>query len=151
MDLEQLLNDTLEEFFWQYVGDKIEEVSELPEMLKDIHYLMDKQELIAKTTRCEILDSDNCFVDSYSVSGNKIHIEYEIEFILQTFLDSEFIWRVQGCARAKFSIPGPDLVDWSVFDAEDHDFFEDYDKYKEFVQFDKITYTDVECDTIREY
>lgn len=29
MDLEHLLNDTLEEFFWQYVGDKIEEVSEL--------------------------------------------------------------------------------------------------------------------------
>ncbi len=101
--------------------------------------------------RCEILESDNCFIDNYSISGNKIHIEYEIEFILQTFLDSEFIWRVQGCARAKFSIPGPDLVDWSVFDAEDHDFFEDYDKYKEFVQFDKITYTDVECDTIREY
>ena len=90
-------------------------------------------------------------MDSYSESGNKIHIEYEIEFILQTFLDFEFIWRVQGCARAKFSIPGPDSVDWSVFDAEDHDFFEDYDKYKEFVQFDKITYTDVECDTIREY
>ena len=37
MDLEHLLNDTLEEFFWQYVGDKIEEVSELPKMLKDIH------------------------------------------------------------------------------------------------------------------
>lgn len=68
------------------------------------------------------MDSDNCFVDNYSVSGNKIHIEYEMEFIMQTFLDSEFIWRVQGCARAKFSIPGPDLVDWSVFDAEDHDF-----------------------------
>lgn len=40
------------------------------------------------------------------------------EFFLQTFLDSEFIWRVQGCARAKFSIPGPDSVDWFVFDAE---------------------------------
>ena len=45
-----------------------------------------------------------------------------MEFILQTFLDSEFIWRVQGCARAKFTIPGPDSVDWFVFDAEDHDF-----------------------------
>ncbi len=123
MDLEQLLNDTLEEFFLQYVGDKIEEVSELPKMLKDIHYLNDKQELIAKTTRCEILGIDSSFVDNYSVSGNEIHIEYEMEFILQTFLNSEFIWRVQGCAQAKFTIPGLDSVDWLVFDAQDNDFF----------------------------
>ncbi len=86
-------------------------------------------------------------MDNYSISGNKIHIEYEIEFILQTFLDSEFIWRVQACARVKFTISGPDSVDWFVFDAEDHDFFEEYEKYKEFVHVEKITYTDVECDT----
>ncbi len=61
-------------------------------------------------------------MDNYSVSGNKIHIEYEIEFILQTVLDSEFIWRVQACARVKFTIPEPDSVDWFVFDAEDRDF-----------------------------
>ena len=148
MDLEHLLNDTLEEFFLQYVGNKIEEVSELPEMLKDIHYLMDKQEMIAKTTRCEILGIDNSFVDNYSVSGNEIHIEYEIEFILQTFIDSEFIWRVQGCAQAKFAISGPASADWLVFDELDNDFFDYYEKYKEYAHFEKITYTDIECDTI---
>lgn len=63
MDLEELLNDTLEEFLLECVSDKIEEVSELPKMLKDINYLDNKQELTAKTTKCEVLGIDDAFVD----------------------------------------------------------------------------------------
>ncbi len=39
VDLDNLLNNTLSEFFLECVGNKIEEVSELPEMMKDIGYL----------------------------------------------------------------------------------------------------------------
>ena len=50
MDVNDLVCDTLEEFLMECVGNKIEEVSELPKMLKDIYYLADKQELIEQTT-----------------------------------------------------------------------------------------------------
>ena len=148
MDLDDLLNNTLEEFFLECVGDKIEEVSELPKMLEDIYYLDNKQEFISKTTNCEILGIEDSCVESYCVKENEIHIQYELEFILQTFIDSEFIWRVQGCAQVELSIPETSLVDWSVFDMEDDDFFEQYEKYKEFVRFQNIVYSQIECDTL---
>ena len=148
MDLEELLNDTLEEFLLECVSDKIEEVSELPKMLKDINYLDNKQELTAKTTKCEVLGIDDAFVDDYFVSGNEIHIQYELTFILQTFIDSEFIWRVQGCARFELSIPDTASADWSVFDAQDDNFFGHYEKYKGLVHFQIVVYQEIECDTI---
>ena len=82
------------------------------------------------------------------MSGNEIHIQYKIDFILQTFTDSEAIWRVQGSAEVEFSIPDTSQADWSVFDDPDSDFFEQYEKYKTLVHFHQITYTDIECDTL---
>lgn len=147
MDLDNLLNNTLEEFLLECVSDKIEDVSELPKMLKDIAYLDSKQELIDKITKCEILDVEDSFVENYFLSGNEMHIRYNIVFILQTFIDSEFIWRVQGCARAELSIPDTDLADWSVFDTQNN-FFEQYEKHKEQVRFQNVVYTETECDTL---
>lgn len=148
MDLDYLLNDVLEEYLLECVSEKIEEISELPKMLKDINYLDDKQEFLNKTTKCEILDVDENFVDDYCVSGNEIHIQYELSFILQTFIDSEFIWRVQGCARSELTIPDTNSMDWSVFDPQDDNFSDDYDKFKELVHFQKISYQEMECDTL---
>lgn len=148
MDLNNLLNSTLEEFLLECVSNKIEDVSELPKMLKDIGYLDSKQEFIAKTTKCEILDVNDAFVENYFVSGNEIHIQYKLAFILQTFVDSEFIWRVQGCAQSKLSIPDTSLVDWSVFDTQNNKFFEYYKKYKESVHFQDTVYEEIECDTL---
>ena len=148
MDLDYLLNDVLEEYLLECVSEKIEEISELPKMLKDINYLDDKQELLNKTTKCEILDVDENFVDDYCVSGNEIHIQYELSFILQTFIDSEFIWRVQGCARSELTIPDTNSMDWSVFDPQDDNFSDDYDKFRELVHFQKISYQEMECDTL---
>lgn len=148
MDLDNLLNNTLEEFLMECVSDKIEDVSELPKMLEDIHYLDSKQEFIDKTTKCEILGVENAFVEDYFLEENEIHIQYELEFILQTFVESEFIWRVQGCVQAELSIPDTSLVDWSVFDTENNDFFEQYRKYKESVRFQNIVYRQIESDTL---
>lgn len=148
MDLENLLNNTLEEFLLECVGDKIEDVSELPKMLKDIVYLDRKEEYIAETTRCEILDVDDAFVENYFVSGNEIHIQYEIAFILQTFIHSDYIWRVQGCAQLELSIPDTNTVDWSVFDEQNNNFFEHYEKFKKLVHFQNVAYREIECDTL---
>ena len=117
-------------------------------MLKDIAYLDNKEEFIEKTTECEILDVADAFVEDYFLSGNEIHIQYSLAFILQTFADSEFIWRVQGCAQAELSIPNDNLEEWPVFDEQNNDFFEQYEKYKELVRFHNIAYTDIECDTL---
>lgn len=148
MNVDNLLNKTLEEFLMECVSKKVEDVSELPEMLKNIGYLDNKDEFISKTARCEMLDIDDAFVESYLVSGNEIHINYQITYIMQTFVGSEAIWRVQGSASAKLSIPNTDLEDWSVFETEPNNFFENYKKFNGLVRFQNVVYSDIECDTL---
>lgn len=148
MYLEDLVEETLDEFLLECVGDKVEEVSQLPAMLDGIDYLEDKDELIAETDGCEILDvGDYSALHCYEENG-KIYIIYSLDYILQTFIDSEFIWRIQGTIKAQLSIPDTNSVDWSEFDNGDKSFEELYEKYKHLVHFDRIDYVFIEADTI---
>lgn len=147
MDVEELLNETLEEYLMECVGDKVEEVAELPNMLKDINYLDKKEELIAKTDYCEILEPGDAEVEDCEEDDGDIHLTYVFDYILQTFIKGEFIWRIQGTIRAELTISDADSVDWSEYE-EDGDFDELYDKFKALVRFDKIKYDFIECDTL---
>ena len=120
------LNDELLDI----VCEKIEQVSELPEMLKNIGYLDNKETLIEQTTACEILDISDSVITDQRVSENKVLIDCEIDFILQTFIDHKIVWRVQAAAKVRLSAP------------ED----ENYDP--EFVDVQSLEYIDVECDTL---
>lgn len=146
MDIEELLNDTLEEYLMEVVGDKVEDVAELPNMLKDISYLDNKEELIAKTDYCEILEPGDAEVEDCEEDGGDIHLTYVFDYIMQTFIKDDFIWRIQGTIRAELTITDADSVDWSEF--EDGDFDALYDKFKELVRFDKVKYDFIECDTL---
>ncbi len=148
MYLEDLVEETLEEFLLDCVGNKVEEVSELPAMLDGIGYLTDKEELIAETDYCEILDiSDSSVLHCYEEDG-KIKIFYTMDYILQTFVDSEFIWRIQGTIKTQLSIPDMNTVNWLEFENSEESFEELYDKYKNLVHFDNIEYVFIEVDTI---
>lgn len=146
MDIEELLNDTLEEYLMEVVGDKVEDVAELPNMLKDISYLDNKEELIAKTDYCEILEPGDAEVEDCEEDDGDIHLTYVFDYIMQTFIKDDFIWRIQGTIRAELTITDADSVDWSEF--EDGDFDALYDKFKELVRFDKVKYDFIECDTL---
>lgn len=146
MHLEDLVDDTLEEFLLECVGDKVEEVSQLPAMLDGINYLEDKDELIAETDACEILDIEDSIAQHCYEEDGKIHIFYSLEYILQTFSDSEFIWRIQGTIKAHLTIPDEKAVNWSEF--EDGCFEDLYEKYKHLVHFERIDYAFIEADII---
>lgn len=110
MCLEDLVEETLEEFLLECVGNKVEEVSQLPAMLDGIEYLMDKDQLIAETDDCEMLEvGDSDVLHCYEEDG-KLHIIYTLDYILQTFVDSEFIWRIQGTIKAELSMPVQTLL-----------------------------------------
>ena len=124
------LNDKLLDI----VCEKIEQVSELPEMLKDIGYLDNKETLIEQTTACEILDISNSVITDQRVSENKVQIDCEIDFILQTFIDHKIVWRVQAAAKVRLSAP--------LAASE----YENYDPG--FVDVQSLEYIDVECDDL---
>ncbi len=148
MYLDDLVEETLEEFLLECVGDKVEEVSQLPAMLDGINYLSDKDELIAETDECEILDvEDSSALHCYEEDG-KLHIFYTLDFILQTFIDGEIIWRIQGTIKTQLSMPDTNSVNWSEFGDGEKSFEELYEKYKPLVHFDRIYYGFIEADTI---
>ena len=71
-----------------------------------------------------------------------------MDYILQTFVDSEFIWRIQGTIKTQLSIPDMNTVNWLEFENSEESFEELYDKYKNLVHFDNIEYVFIEVDTI---
>lgn len=148
MQIEDLAEETLEEFLLECAGNKAEEVSQLTAMLDGIEYLADKDELIAETDECEILEVVDSEVERHYKKNGKIHIMYSLDYILQTFSDSEFVWRIQGTIKAHLSIPDEKTVNWSEFDDEKNDFEELYEKYKHLVSFEKIEYCDIEAGII---
>ncbi len=145
MNTDEFLEETLEDYLLECVCDKVEEVSELKAMLEDIEYLDDKDKLIADTTHCEILDVDDSYVEDYEVKDGKIHVRYLIDFIMQTFIDDEFIWRVQGTAVAELNIPEENAKEWDGFDSKK---FTVDSEYKKLAEITKMSYRFIECDTI---
>ena len=120
------LNDELLDI----VCEKIEQVSELPKMLKNIGYLYNKEALIEQTTACEILDISDSVITDQSVSGNKVIIDCEIDFILQTFIDHKIVWRVQAAAKVRLAAPEDENYDPDDIDIQ------------------SLEYVDVECDDL---
>lgn len=148
MYLEDLVDETLEEFLLECVGNKVEEVSQLPAILDGIEYLADKEELIAETDYCEMLDVGDSMAEHCYEENGKMYIMYSLDFILQTFIDEEFIWRIQGTIKAQLSMPDSKAVNWMEFEESEECFEDLYEKYKDLVHFDRIDYAFIEADTI---
>lgn len=144
MTKEELINDILSDFLWEVVGNKTEEVKNLPQMLKDISYLDDKEDIIAKTTECEIQTSDNFDIINSYEKNECIVIECEMDFIMHTFIEEENIWSITGVTKCEISIPGIEGYDWEIFktDAEKDDLL----SHKDIVNFINISFDWVECD-----
>ncbi len=117
-------------------------------MLEGIEYLIDKDKLIAETDECEILYVGDSIVEHCYENNGKIYILYALDYILQTFIDSEFVWRIQGTIKAQLSIPDEKTADWSEFADGKKSFEKLYEKYKGLVRFEKIEYDFIEAEII---
>ncbi len=114
-------------------------------MLEGIEYLIDKDKLIAETDECEILYVGDSIVEHCYENNGKIYILYALDYILQTFIDSEFVWRIQGTIKSQLSIPDKKTADWSIVRRRQKRL---YEKYKVLVRFEKIDYAFIEAEII---
>ncbi len=73
---------------------------------------------------------------------------YSLDYILQTFIGDEFVWRIQGTVKAQLSMPDDKTANWAEFANSEKSFGELYEEYKNLVQFDRIDYVFIEADTI---
>lgn len=134
--------ESAEELILNFVGDRIENVSEIPEMLHDIKYLDSKDNLILHTTKCEILDISEYHISKYDVKLGFINVKFNMAFIMQTFVNSEYIWKIQCYAEADIDIADSPLFNYEEFDPDN------YKKYIDLIKINNIKYYDAECDTL---
>lgn len=146
MTREELISDILSDFLWEVVGNKTEEVNNLPEMLKEINYLDDKEELIARTTNCEIQMSDNFDIINSYEKDECIVIECEMDYVMQTFIETENIWRITGVTKCEIMIPGIEGYDWEIFKTDM--IKDDLLSCKDIVSFTNLSFDWVECDCL---
>ena len=145
MNIQELFEnsfESIEEFLLNCVGDKIENVSEIPKMLGNISYLDNKDNLISQTTKCEILDTEDYHILKYSINNGFINVIFNMSFIIQTFVNYEYIWRIQCMAEAEIIIKNNTIIDFNEFNPDD------YRKYKDLIEINNIKYYDAECDTL---
>lgn len=135
-------SEEAEEFLLNCFCDMLENSEKLPEMLSDIAYLDNKEELLSEITECEILDVDECSLEDYSVDGDTVHVQFSMVYILQAFKNSEYIWRVQGTALIEADIESDTEESAEEFDPED------YEDYMDAVHVRSMKFEDVECDTL---
>lgn len=145
MNIQEMLEnsfESVEEFILNCIGDKIENISEIPKILSDINYLDNKNKLISQITECEILDISEYHISKYNIHCGFIKINFNMSFIMQTFINSEYIWRIQSVAKAEIDIENNLSTDFRNFNPDN------YKEYAGLIKIKNIKYYDTECDTL---
>ena len=140
----ELVEEVLYDFLWEVVGDKTEDVDNLPNLLKDINYLDDKEVYLSKITRCEIFNCDEFNINKITDEGSSIVVECEMPYIMSARIEKEAVWSITATTKAQVKIPGVNDYDWTLI--ENAVSKQDLLKYKDIVTFKDIQFDWVECD-----
>lgn len=147
MSAQELIESISETFLWEVVSAYIEQPRFLPEMLRDIGYLGDKDEIIKKVDGMEILDSET-FDILYNVTENgRIAFGFEMPFVLVAKSGREQLLRITAVAAGMCSIPDENAFNWGAFDWDDMNRPELL-AHKDLAEFSLLNFEDVECDDL---
>lgn len=147
MSAQELIESISETFLWEVVSAHIEQPRFLPEMLANIGYLDNKDEMINKVDGMEIMDSEPLEI-LYSVAENgRISFGFEMPFVLIAKSGREQLLRITAVAAGKCSIPDENAFDWSAFDWDDMN-KQELLAHKDLAEFLQLNFEDAECDDL---
>lgn len=147
MSAQELIESISETFLWEVVSAHIEQPRFLSEILVNIGYLGNKDEIIKKVDGMEIMDSEPLEI-LYSVAENgRISFGFEMPFVLIAKSGREQLLRITAIAAGKCSIPDESAFDWSAFDWDDMN-KQELLAHKYIVEFSLLNFEDAECDDL---
>ncbi|MDO5558463.1 MAG: hypothetical protein Q4F95_02575 [Oscillospiraceae bacterium] len=142
---EELFDIISQTLLWECASEKVEDPSELGEMLKDINYLDDKEEILEQITGANIVSSESFDVTDINREGSELCVTFEMPFILSAEINGQPIWRISGEAAGICTIPDSEIFDWRVYDFKRMS-REELLSFSDIPKFQKMKYR-VECDT----
>lgn len=147
MDRRQLVDTLSTTLLWEVASANIEKINQLPIMLKDIGYVEDIDNIIAKITECEVFDSEPLKIINFDKYEESILITFEMQFVLSAWSGRKQLLRITAAAMGKCRIPDIGRYDWESID------FEDMGKkellsYEGLVDILELNYPSAECDDV---
>lgn len=147
MGIQKLLAGLSETFLWEIVSAYIEQTRFLPEMLRDVGYVNNKDEIVRKVDRSEILDSEPLEIFDCNAANGRISFGFAMPFILIAKSGREQLLRITATVAGKCSIPDENAFDWSAFDWGDMSRPELL-AHRDLAEFSELRFEQVECDDL---
>ncbi|MDE6728190.1 MAG: hypothetical protein K2J80_09675 [Oscillospiraceae bacterium] len=147
MGAREFIDGLSETFLWEVVSAYIEQPRFLPEMLRDVGYLDNKEEMIRKVDSLEISDSEPLYILYCITENGRIVFGFEMPFVLIAKSGKEQLLRITATAAGKCSIPDKNAFDWSAFDWDDMN-KQELLSHKELAEFLMLNFEDAECDDL---
>ncbi|MCM1468163.1 MAG: hypothetical protein NC086_08445 [Alistipes sp.] len=145
MNRQELLNKLSGTLLLEVISAKVEEVGELPAMLKEIGYIDNKDGIMSEITRCEILDLEPLTITKCLADEGRISISFSLPFILTAWKDKEEIWRITSTAAGSCLVPDIGTINWEEVPFDDMDRIALLSE-SELVELSELRYTGTECD-----
>lgn len=147
MGTQELLDELSETFLWEIVSAYIEQPRFLPDMLRNVGYLDNKDEIIQKVDDMEILDSEPLEIFDINADNGRISLGFEMPFVLIAKSGKEQLLRITATAAGKCSIPDENAFDWNAFDWDDMN-KQELLSHKDLAEFPLLNFEDAECDDL---
>lgn len=147
METQELLDKLSETFLWESVSAHIEQTRLLPDMLQNVGYIENKDEVIQKVDKLEILDSEPLEIFGQSADNGRISFNFSMPFVLVAKSGKEQLLRVTATAAGKCLIPDGNAFDWNAFDWDDMN-KQELLSHKDLAEFSQLRFEEVECDDL---
>lgn len=148
VDREQLVGVLSTSLLWEVVCAHVENINQLPIILRNIGYVEDIDNVIAQVTECEVLDSEPLAIVDFKNHEESILINFEMQFVLSAWRGTRQFLRITALAVGKCRIPDIGKYDWKSMDFEDMS-KEELLSYEGLVDILELSYSNVECDDVR--
>ena len=147
MGAREIIDGLSETFLWEVVSAYIEQPRFLPEMLRDVGYLENKDEVIRRVDSMEILDIEPLYILYCITENGKIVFGFETPYVLIARCGKEKLLRITAIFAAKCTIPDENAFDWSAFDWNNMN-RQELLAHKDLAEFSAVRFEDAECDDL---
>lgn len=147
MEIRELLDGLSETFLWEVVSAYIEQPCFLPDMLRNVGYLENKDGIIQNADDMEIMDSEPLEMFDISTDNGIISFGFEMPFVLIAKSGKEQLLRITATAAGKCSIPDENAFDWSTYDWDDMN-KQELLAHKDLAELSQVRFEQVECDDL---
>ena len=147
MEAREFVDGLSETFLWEVVSAYIEQPRFLPDMLRDVGYLENKDEVIRKVDSLEISDIEPLYILYCIRENGRIVFGFETPFVLIAKSGKEQLLRITSFFAAKCSIPDENAFVWSAYDWDNMNKTELL-SYKDLAEFSAVRFEDAECDDL---